>query len=457
MRTVSRAAVGVAASAASVAAVTAAVRALEPYAPVHSLGTLYVFAVLPVAVFLGLPYSLPVAVASGLVFNFFFLPPVHTLRLRHSEDWIALGVYVATAIVVSELAARMRRRAEEARQREREAALLAEVSALLLEHGDVQAQLPEISRGLGRVLGSERAWIELGSLRRPEPGESGHDLAVGERRVGRLFLDRDIRLGAHARTRLLPGIASILAVASDRERLGQKALAADALQRSDEIKTAVLRAVSHDLRSPLTAIRAAAEGMGNAAIDLTPEDTAELVETIRVEAQRLERLVRNLLDLSRLEAGAATAHPELWTIDGVVGRALDSLDADARRVHVTLPAELPPVAIDAVQVERALANLLENALRVSPTVEVAVESEPDEVVVRVADHGPGLAPDELERIFRPFERGRSARGGSGLGLAIARGFVEANGGRIWAAAGEGGGAVFAFALPAVREPEPAPA
>ena len=447
---------GVVTSVAAVAAVTAVIFLLKRYAPVVSLGSLYVFAVLPVAVFGGLGYSLSVALLSGLAFNFFFLPPLHTLRLRNSEDWVVIAVYLVTAVVVSELAARMRRRAEEARQREREAALLAEISALLLEHGDVQAQLHDISRGLARVLGSERAWIELGSLRRPEPGESGHDLAVGERHVGRLFLDEGVRLGEHARTRLLPGIASILAVASDREQLGQKALAAEALQRSDEIKTAVLRAVSHDLRSPLTAIRAAAEGMGNAAIELTAEDTAELVETIRVEAQRLERLVRNLLDLSRLEAGAATARTELWTLDAVVGRALDSLDADAARVRVTLPAELPPVAIDAVQVERALANLLENALRVSPTVEVAVETAADEVVVRVVDHGPGLSPDELERVFRPFERGRTGRGGSGLGLAIARGFVEANGGRIWADAGPDGGAVFAFALPALREPEPAP-
>ena len=447
---------GVVTSVAAVAAVTGVIFLLKPYAPVVSLGSLYVFAVLPVAVFGGLVYSLSVALLSGLAFNFFFLPPLHTLRLRNSEDWVVIAVYLVTAVVVSELAARMRRRAAEARQREREAGLLAEISTLLLEHGDVQAQLHDISRGLGRVLGSERAWIELGSLRRPEPGESGHDLAVGDRHVGRLFLDEGLRLGEHARRRLLPGVASTIAVASDRERLGRRALEAEALQRSDEIKTAVLRAVSHDLRSPLTAIRAAAEGMGNAAIELSAEDTAELVETIRTEVQRLERLVRNLLDLSRLEAGAATARPELWTVDAVVGRALDGLAADAERVHVRLPAELPPIAIDAVQVERALGNLLENALKVSPVAEVEAAAADGEVVVRVADEGPGLDPAELERIFRPFERGSAgSRGGTGLGLAIARGFVEANGGRIWAEAGPAGGAVFAFALPAAREPEPA--
>ncbi|MGZ4354928.1 MAG: DUF4118 domain-containing protein, partial [Gaiellaceae bacterium] len=130
---------GVVTSVAAVATVTAVIFLLKRYAPVVSLGSLYVFAVLPVAVFGGLGYSLLVAILSGVAFNFFFLPPLHTLRLRNSEDWVVIAVYLVTAVVVSELAARMRRRAAEARQREREAGLLAEISALLLEHGDVQA------------------------------------------------------------------------------------------------------------------------------------------------------------------------------------------------------------------------------------------------------------------------------------------------------------------------------
>lgn len=440
-------------SAAALAAVTGVVYGLRPYAPVVSLGSLYVFAVLPIAVLGGLVYALPVAVASGLVFNFLFLPPLHTLRLRDSENWIAITVYVVTAVVVSGLAARMRRRAAEAEQREREAALLAEIGEVLLVGGQVQERLREIATATGRVLGSRRAWIELGSLRRAGPNESAHDLAVGGRDIGRLYLDKDVRLAGTAATRLLPGIASMLAVAREREELARTAVEAETLRRSDEIKTAVLRAVSHDLRSPLTAIRAARDGLENPSLSLSKTDREELQATMRAETDRLDRLVSNLLDLSRLESGTATARPELWTVDAIVARALEALGAAADRVDLVLAAELPPVRVDAAQLERALSNLLENALAVSARCIVEAEPMLDEVVVRVTDEGPGLDPADLERIFLPFERGATAgRGGSGLGLSIARGFVEANGGRIWAEAQPAAGATFAVALPAAPIP-----
>jgi two-component system sensor histidine kinase KdpD len=438
---------------AALAAVTGVLYGLRPYAPVVSLGALYVFAVLPIAVFGGLVYALPVAVASGLAFNFFFLSPLHTLRLRDSENWIAITVYVVTAVVVSGLAARMRRRAAEAEQREREAALLAQIGEVLLEGGRVQERLRAVAAAIGRVLGSRRAWIELGSLRQAGPDESAHDLAVGGRHIGRLYLDEDVRLAASATTRLLPGIASMLAVACEREELARTAVEAETLRRSDEIKTAVLRSVSHDLRSPLTAIRAARDGLENPSLSLSEADREELQATMRAATDRLDRLVSNLLDLSRLESGAATARPELWTVDALVGRALETVGATAERVEVALAAELPPVRADAAQLERALANLLENALGVSSRCLVEAEPMLDEVVVRVTDDGPGLDPADLERIFLPFERGAAARrGGSGLGLSIARGFVEANGGRIWAEARPDAGATFAVALPAAPIP-----
>jgi two-component system sensor histidine kinase KdpD len=438
---------------ASVALVTGAVYALRPVAPVLSLGVLYLLAVLAVAVVWGVAYALAVSVASLLVFNFLFLPPLHTLDLRDSQNWVALAVYLVTAIVVGQLAARVRRRAAEAEQREREAALLAEVSGLLLESDNVQAQLREIAARLAAVLGSSHGWIELGSIRRAEPGQSAHDLEAGGRHVGRLFLDAGVEVGEGARQRLLPALASLLVVATERERLRQRALEAETLRRSDAIKTAVLQAVSHDLRSPLTAIRAAIDGLESGSLTLSEADRAELLATIRIETRRLDRLVANLLDLSRLEVGAARPRPELWTLDTLVGRALDQLGGEASRVTVELPADVPPVRVDAAQVERALANLLENALKFSPgTVELVVARTGEEVALRVVDHGPGLDPEELERVFEPFERGSVAAGrhGSGLGLAIARGFVTANGGRLWAEAGADGGAVFVLALPAAQ-------
>jgi two-component system sensor histidine kinase KdpD len=255
-------------SAVAVAAVTGAIFGLRTFTPVLSLGVLYVFAVLPVAVGWGLAYAVPVSITSMLAFNFFFLAPVHTFALQDSENWFALAVYLVTGVVVSELAARARRRAVEAEERERAAAKLAE-----------------------------------------------------------------------------------------------KTVEAEALRRSNIAKTAVLRAVSHDLRSPLTAIKVASEGLESAAFQLGSTERAALLTAIRLEAERLDRLVANLLDLSRLEVGALSAKPELWSIDELVGRALDALGLEAPRVTVSLPDQVALVEVDAGQIERSLVNLLENALK----------------------------------------------------------------------------------------------
>ena len=260
-----------------------------------------------------------------------------------------------------------------------------------------------------------------------------------------------------------PLLASVLASALDREQLARQArdaesrLAreeseAEALRRSDAAKTAVLRAVSHDLRSPLTAIGTLGELLESAA--LSEPERRELVGEIRAQAHRLDRLVSNLLDLSRLEAGAARPAQELWPADGLVARALDALGDPADRVTVSLPDSPALVRVDAAQLERALVNLLENAVRYSPEgerVELTVALEGGDVVIRVRDHGPGIPASRRGRIFQPFQRGEDERGGSGLGLAIARGFVQLNGGRLWVEPRRGG-AELALSLPAAATP-----
>jgi len=449
---------GVAASVLAVALVTGAVFALRPLAPVLSLGVLYVFAVLPAAAGWGLAYALVVSLVSLLIFNFFFLPPVHTLALSDPENWVALTVYLVTAVVVSELAARSRRRAAEVEQQRREFAFAADVSGLLLECRFVQDRLRPIGARLAEVLGVPRAHIEIGSLRRPEPAERAYDLAVADRHLGRLFLSSHAAPDPAVTGRVLQTLSSLLASATERERLAHAALVAEGLRQSDEIKTAVLRTLSHDLRSPLTAIGAASEVLDGGAESLTPAERAELVTTVRLQTRRLTRLVSNLLDLSRLEAGAARPRPELWTVDGLLAGALEAIGPDAERISVVLPAESPTLHVDSAQIERVLVNLLENALKVSsPTdvVEISTEAGPLELVLKIADHGPGLERGELERIFEPFERGGLSPGaGTGLGLAIARGFVRANGGRIWAESRPGRGATFALALPVARSRAP---
>ena len=238
----------------------------------------------------------------------------------------------------------------------------------------------------------------------------------------------------------------------ERERLAAEVLEAEALRRSDAMKTAVLRAVSHDLRSPLMAILTSAGALAHGELSLAAEDRRELAETILGEAERLDRIVRNLLDLSRLQAGAAAPEPEDWPVDDLVLQALDGLET-GNRVEVVLPDEdASLVRADLRQVERILANLVENAIRYSPPeepVRVQVRELGSEVLVRVVDHGPGIPPEEAERIFEPFQRGSLAgpARGAGLGLAIARGFSEANGGRVWVESHAGQGATFVLALP----------
>jgi two-component system sensor histidine kinase KdpD len=430
----------------AVALVTGAVFALKPVAPVLSLGVLYLFAVLPVAAVWGLWFASAVSLVSMLAFNWFFLPPTHTLQLRDSENWVALAVYLVTAVSVSGLAARARRRAAEAEQQRREAAFAAEVSTLLLERPAVEPQLGEIAVRAADLLGVSHCWIELASPRPPDPDEDGHDLTAGGRQLGRLFLDSARRPDAAMIRRVLTVLSSLLATAIEREDLA----------RSDTAKTAVLRSVSHDLRSPLTAISTAGEMLAGPDDSLSAADREELLASIRLQARRLDRLVENLLDLSRLEAGAAKPVLELWTVDGLVARALEAIGTERDRVAVSLPDDSPTVRVDAAQLERALVNLLENALAYSSPsdpVEIRAEAENGEVIVRVIDRGPGIAPQEQAAIFEAFRQGaRGGERGSGLGLAIARGFAQANDGWLWVESEPGRGASFALALPAVEVP-----
>ncbi|HEY3070487.1 MAG TPA: DUF4118 domain-containing protein [Gaiellaceae bacterium] len=444
------------ASIAAVAAVTGAIYAFRGSVPVLSLGVLYIFAVLPVAVLWGRAHAILVAVASMLAFNFFFLPPRHTFRLEDRENWFALAVYLVTAVVVSDLASRARHRAAQAEQREREEALLAELSIALLQ-GERLTGLDRIAEAAARVLGVSRARLELGEPTAPASDEAMLELRAGERRIGTLFVPGDERPDPSIRARFAPALASLLAVAIDREELEREALAAERLRLSDTVKTAILRAVSHDLRSPLTAIRVAAESLASTALRLSEADRERQLDTVREESRRLDRLVANLLDLSRLQTGAVTARRELVAVDELVGQALAELVGDDHPVRVELPSDIPLVEVDSVQIERALVNLIENALRYSPAHEdvvLRVATSPTEAVLSVDDHGPGIEEPDLERIFEPFQGASEGDGrqGTGLGLAIARGFTEANGGRIWAESWPGRGSSFRLAFPLAPAP-----
>ena len=440
MRTRTGLLLGILASAVAVAAVTGIVWLLKPHVPVLSLGALYVLAVLPIAILWGTVLAAIVSVASMLVFNWFFLPPYHSFHLHESQNWLALGVYLAIAFAVSALAARARTRRDDAEQRRVEAHALAEAALDLLRGRSLDDELERLAALTAEVLGLEHVRLVLGK-QPSEAGERALPVEASMRCVATLFVDEEATVDDAVRRRFLPSLAALLAVDVERNRLQGEALEAEALRRSDAIKTALLRAVSHDLRSPLTAILASADALASSGLVLEPDDRLGLAQTIRLEATRLDRVVEQLLDLSRLEAGAVEPHRELWHVDELVGQAIAGLGDEAGRVRLEIGSETPPVEVDAAQIERVLANLIDNALHYSPAgSQVLVRAEPaaTELRLHVIDSGAGLPDEQREALFQPFRRGTAGHG-SGLGLAIARGFAEANGGRLWAQDDPGGG------------------
>ncbi len=354
---------------------TAVIYPLKQITPAVSTGVVYILAVLVVSTYWGLWLGLFTAIASAAAFNFFPIPPTGNLDIAQGENWVALVVFLAVAVLVSSLAEQSRAREREAEQRRGEA---------------------------------NRA------------------------------------------------TAAALALLLDRERLQTATIETEALRRSDDVKTALLRTVSHDLRSPLTAIVAAADALS--AETIGDADRRALADAVAAEGARLSKLVDQLLDLSRQEGGHAQPRPDWCSIEEVVTAAVEDLGERSPLVRVALDPDLPFVRADAAQLERALANLLDNAVRFSIDDQALVRGRSlrDRIAIRVVDRGPGIPHAELERIFEPFYQGPDDRPheGSGLGLAIVRGLIEVNGGRVWAESMPGQGTTFVIELPLEPATEP---
>ena len=446
-------ALGLVAMAGSVALVTALLYPLKQIAPVVSLGVVYLLPVLVLSTYWGLGLGALTAFASAAAFNFFHLPPVGRFTIADSRNWVALLAFLAVALTASSLAQAARARASEAIDRRREADLAAELTRLLLGGGALHDGLAVAARRLAEAIGARSASIELGAA----GGDSRHPaiaLHDGAAQIGTLVVPGDLppAQAERLRERIVPALESILAAALARERLQAEVVETASLRRSDEIKTAVLRSVSHDLRTPVTAIRAAASALRSAGMSAQERDEVEL--GIIADATRLSRLIEKLLDLSRLQAGAAEPHPTWCAIDEVLHEAVAHVEADDASLSFALDPDLPLVRADPTQLERAFANLVENAARYAGGKPVSLRARVvgGRLLVRVVDQGPGIAPSEHERIFSPFYRGPagSASGdarGSGLGLAIAKGFVEANGGRISVESLPGQGTSFVVVFP----------
>jgi two-component system sensor histidine kinase KdpD len=440
-------ALGVLAAVVSVAATTAVIYPLKTVAPAVSLGVVYLVAVLIVSAFWGLWLGLATSLASALAFNFFHLPPTGRFTIADGRNWVALVAFMLVAAVTSTVSDLARARALEAERGRREADLAAALARALLAGTDTATALRDASRQVAQALGVSEASVVLGAAD-GDRRRQAVALHSGGERIATLLVPVRLDAGVSERmtAQVVPSLEALIAVALKRDELQDEAVQTGALRRSDDLKTALLRSVSHDLRTPLTAILTAGHALGSPS--LTDDERIDLSAAIVDEGERLSTLVDKLLDLSKLQSGRAAPRPEWTSLDEVLTAAAEGLDG----VTLSIDADLPALRADAAQLERAFANVIENAVRHGAGHPVSVRARlvGTRLMVRVVDRGPGIAEPEHERVFEPFHRAPGAdprHPGAGLGLAIAKGFVEANGGSIWIESlpGQGTSVVVAFA------------
>jgi K+-sensing histidine kinase KdpD len=405
----------------------------------------------------GIVAGVVAAVASFLLANFFLTPPYHTFVVESRNSVIALLVFLVVAVTVSLLVDVAARRQAAAARSEAEAEVLSRMAADPLRSRSPEEVLAEVAatfqltsvslveRHPVAVPGGPPRDVVLAHVGEPATGASTVTMPAGG---DRLLLGQGRDLFAEDR-RLLARLAQAASLAVDARELASEAERARALAEVDRLRSALLAAVGHDLRTPIASIKAAATTLDQPDLPLSDAERAELLATIVEGADRLSDLIANLLDLSRLEAGALTVDLQPVALDEVVSRAL--IDRHVSDVANAVGDDLPLVRTDAGLLERVVANLVDNAARHSAgrgSVEVGARARPSSVELRVVDHGPGVAESDWPRMFLPFQR-LDDRGGDGvgLGLAIARGFTEAVGGTLQPEQTPGGGLTMTVTLP----------
>ncbi|MGZ3610060.1 MAG: ATP-binding protein [Ktedonobacteraceae bacterium] len=513
------------------------------YPRIPNISLLYLLVILTLASTRGLYAAILASVIAILSFDFFLVPPYYTLTIAKFDEWLALFVFLITAIITSQLAAALRRRAEQARLREHETRILYELVRATTSEESLQQQLSIIARAvvdvfsswgvrdceillpdtMGKLVAQGSAKKPVDQIRLTADEESTalwvmaqaqtvelHDVAIASQssseyapravvrstaqknvvrryirmiplEMGKkvhgvlcLFMEDDPRLVAleknlgaerersNSQRAFFWTFVDQATSMIDRARLRQEGLQIEVLQRTDTLRAALLSSISHDLRTPLASIKASASSLLQDDVQWSDEERRSFALAIEREADRLNRLVANLLDMSRIEGGALKPEKEWYPIDELIHDVLGHMQPllPGREVKTDIPDDLPPVQLDYLEIEQVLTNLIENTVRYTPSdspIDVGVQTEGDHMVISVADRGPGIPPADLERVFDKFYRvlGRAAerQTGSGLGLAVSKGLVEAHGGRIWAENREGGGAVFRFTLPLINNRE----
>lgn len=461
--------------------------ALTAYLSTTDQAMLYFVGTVIVASRAGTWPSFATVVLCITAFNFFFVPPQFTFAVHDTRYVVTFAVMFIVAFAISRLTNQVHRKADESRMREQQTAALYEMSRALLSERDSDRLQSIGAQHIGKAMDGHAHFVlfdQSGGLLTSaaglnEPEEEAARWALTNRRpAGAAILngpDADSTyvpliasrgiigvVGVRWRTRkekieqrelsYLEAFAQQAAVAIERAELVDEAH--DALRKveTEQLRNTLLSSISHDLRTPLTAVSGAVSTLieSEGAVDL--QSRRELLQTIQEEASRLNGMIRNVLDLTRLESGAITVRKEWQPLEEIVGAVLNRLGdrLGDRLLEVRLPPDLPLIPFDALLLEQVLANLMENVIKYAShesPVELSAALGPEFVTVEVADRGPGITPGDEERIFEKFVRGRASGGGVGLGLAICRAIVNAHGGRIWAENRAGGGAAFRFTLP----------
>ena len=377
--------------------------------------------------------ALVAAVGAALALNYWFIPPLHTLDVGSVTDLCALVVFVLTSAAVSTVVDAAARRRAQARAAEREAGTLAMLNRQVLGG---EYDVPRLL-----LLAKETFGASAAHLRQEHPDEVATSVVVPAGANGWLVLE-DASLGPRERS-VAAAFASHVGVLREREELARQSMAAQQLEAGNRTRTALLAAVSHDLRTPLAGLRSATDTLQTHDRRLDDEERHELLGAMESSIARLTALVSDLLDMSRLETGAVLPIADDVPLSLVARRAMRGLEG-AERVRV---GELPSAYVDAGLLERVVANLVANALRYSESVELEGSAQSARVTLRVVDHGPGVEPAARARIFEPFQRWGDSGSGVGLGLAVARGLTEAQGGTLEAAETPGGGLTMVLDLP----------
>jgi len=462
--------------------------ALTRYLSTTDQAMLYFVGTVIVASRTGTWPSFTSVILSIAAFNFFFVPPRFTFAVDDTRYVTTFAVMFFVSFATSRLTNLIRKQADESQRRERQTAALYEMSRDLLRERDPGLLLNIAAKHIGMALDATVQFLHIDLKNRTvlpgaETGDQREEEAAQWALANRQPAGAAILNGPDAdatyvpliasrgvvglaglrwhlpkdrieprEMRFLEAFASQAAIAIERAGLVDEAHQALHKVETERLRNTLLSSISHDLRTPLTAVSGAVSMLLENEGSLDPQNRRELLQTIHEEAARLNGMIRNVLDLTRLESGAISVKKEWQSIEEIVGVVFRRLGGrlEGRAFDVRLPADLPLIPFDVLLVEQVLTNLFENAIRYTPRgspIELVASATTSQVTVELFDRGPGIAPGDEERIFEKFIRGHTLGGGVGLGLAICRSIITAHGGRIWAENRAGGGSIFRFTLP----------